>query len=100
MDNKMKIDAELANILFAELSQGDEYEGFKVVHDGDWIDEGKYQNREVIVEKDGKCYALCDSRSGSYYTDWYYCSEDDWKNGVEMPEVIKKEKIIYEWVKA
>jgi len=45
---------------------------YEVVEEGDWIDDGKYQHRNFDVKIDGKYYSFSESRSGSYYTDWYH----------------------------
>jgi len=47
-------------------------ERFEVIEDGDWISEGKYENRKVVVKEisTGKFYMFCHSRSGSPFTDY------------------------------
>lgn len=68
---------------------------FKIVEDGDWVDDGKYSHREVIFSKENKFYSLSVSRSGSYYTDYYYDWEDTDK--FECPEVEAVEKTVTVW---
>jgi len=50
--------------------------GYEVVEEGDWIDDGKYQYRNFDVKIADKYYSFSDSRSGSYYSDWYYSIQD------------------------
>lgn len=101
----MKIDGKLAKLLFFECYIGDKepIEGYRLIYESDWedVDRAKYFSCTKVFEKDGKFYALSDTRSGSYFTDWNYDSEFEWKDGVvnvDFPEVKKVEKIIYEWV--
>ncbi len=71
----------------------EEDDALKTVKDGDWRDDGKWSHRVVVVEHDGKFYKISQSRSGSYYTDYYY-------NDPEIIEVQRKEetKIVVTWV--
>lgn len=68
------------------------------VDQNDWEGSGKYQTKEVIFKYEGKFYMICDSRTGSYYSDYCYDSED-WENDDEQEckEVEKIEVIMYEW---
>lgn len=72
--------------------------GVKVLEEGDWDDEGKYQYRTdigVLVEYDSDSYRVirtfdiaitaCITRSGSYFSDYYYEYED-----LEVNKIIKK----------
>jgi len=72
---------------------------YTVVEVGEWIDDGsgKYQNQFTIFEYDGRFFELHISRTGSYYSDYYYSSED-WGDEVECHEVEKKEIITHKWV--
>jgi hypothetical protein len=49
-------------------------EEFEEVEDGDWTQDGKYQFSTSIVRHDptGRFFAIHNTRSGSYHTDWYY----------------------------
>jgi len=67
-------------------------ESWKMVDEGDWTDEGKYQNCEMIVEKNGQYFAIALGRSGSYYTDWYY-------DEPECYPVERKEITTVKWVR-
>lgn len=99
---KITIDGALADLLFSEVDEGDQEEGFKCVYESDWedIDRAKYFAKEKVFEKDGKFYVLCDTRSGSYFTDWHYESDGQWVKDkqVSLEQVEKKEKITFEWV--
>jgi hypothetical protein len=44
----------------------------EVVVDVDWDDDGKYQNGNIVVKIDGRFFSIEGSRTGSYFTDWYY----------------------------
>jgi hypothetical protein len=84
-------DRELAKKLL-ELFEGDAEE-LAVVERGEWTQDHKYQNRETVCGYGGKFYSFCESRSGSYHTDWYY-------NDTEVYEVQPVKKIVEttEWV--
>lgn len=62
-------------------------------------DGGKYEYKETIFEFGGKNYLVSESRSGSYYSDYYYESED-WSDDSEQicDEVEKVAITKYEWV--
>lgn len=82
------------------ILQDEPLEGFKIVSDGEWEDGGKYQNRAVTFETNGKLYDVYDSRSGSHFTDWYY-EHEDFGPEVECPEVraVTKTIVTYEVIK-
>lgn len=80
-----------------ELLSEEEYEGFELVEQGDWISEGKYESQECVFKFEDKFYAITDSRSGRHYTDWYYDS-DDWDEFVECTEVKSVEVMKFTWV--
>lgn len=72
----------------------------KHVEDTGWFEDGgKYEYRDTVFKFDGKHYLVSESRSGSYYSDYYYESEDWSDDGeqdcaeVEMVAVTK-----HEWV--
>lgn len=73
-------------------SDGTKY-SWKIVDDGDWVSEGKYEYSDVVVQVTKGDEALDlfllqnASRSGSYYSDYYY--------QYESPDLVeRKEKII------
>jgi hypothetical protein len=91
----MKIKSKLAKkLMFRDT--GDEMDGFVVKDPGEWIDEGKYSHKETIVKFGESYYSIFDSRSGSYFSD-YYNDSDDWGEEIEIDEVIPKQitKTIY-----
>lgn len=49
---------------------------YEVVNEENWIDDGKYQYRCFGVKIEGKYYSFHESRSGSYYSDWYNQIDD------------------------
>lgn len=58
-----------------ELFQ-DEAKSVEIVEDGDWIDDGKYSFKDTIVKYQDTYYQISESRSGSYFTDYYYNDPD------------------------
>lgn len=75
------------------ITSDDEIEGkdYVMVEDADWRDDGKYQFGEYIFSSEGKFYVLRVSRSGSYYTDYYY----DYM--LDCPEVEKAQRVEEYW---
>ena len=73
----------------------DDTEEFEIVDIGEWVGEGKYEFCRVILLKDNKNYRLDISRSGSYFTDWYYCWKDT--DSYDCPEVEQVEIKKMEW---
>ncbi len=82
---------------YDDIMAGFHSERFEIIEKGDWISEGKYESREVVVlEKEtGKYYAAGQSRSGSYFTDY------EWENDLDLVEVkpVEVTKIEYKVVK-
>ena len=74
-----------------------EEEGIEFVESSGWRDDGKYSHNEYIFKFQDKYYLVLNSKTGSYYSEYYYNSED-WSEEIECPEVEKKEKITHEWV--
>lgn len=72
----------------------EEAEEVEIIEEGDWVSEGKYEVCESILKYKEKLFCMVQSRSGSYYTDYYY-------NEPHFYEVIPKviSKTIYEAVK-
>lgn len=69
------------------------------VEDTGWVgDGGKYETKETVFKHNGKHYAIYESRSGSYYSDYWYDS-DDWSDDGEQDcaEVEKVAITKYEW---
>lgn len=90
----MKIKKELALAIVHDDGIPD---NVKIVEQGEWIDDGKYSFQEIVFEMDGKTYEICNSRSGSYFSDYYYDSED-WGDEVVVTEVRKIEVMQTKWV--
>jgi hypothetical protein len=78
---------------------GDDCSNWYLIEQGKWEDDGKYSYREVILQfdEDKAFYIYWESRSGSYFSDYYYAIEDE-QDEIELAEVEKKEKVTYEWV--
>jgi len=85
-----------AKDLMIAITEEDAPEGFEIVEEGEWIQDYKYQCREIVFKFEDKHYSLVESRSGSYHSDWYYSSED-WADEVEVTEVEPVEVIEVEW---
>ena len=68
----------------------------RVVEEGDWVSDGKYESCEVIFTDGVRFYTATASRSGSYYSDYTY--ESDWDDGdADVAEVAKVTKTIEIW---
>ncbi len=61
------IDIEIVLELFSA-----EDDSLVIVEAGEWVDDGKYSNKETIVKYNDKFYAVNQYRSGSYFTDYDY----------------------------
>ena len=66
---------------------------------GQWVDEGKYQFQENILQNTstGRYYSYGLSKSGSYFSDFTYSFEWE-KDEIELVEVVKVNKVIKVWV--
>lgn len=69
-----------------------EDDALEIIEEGDWVSEGKQDICETIVKHEGKYYEITQSRSGSYYSDYYYDDPD-------VCEVVPKEITTTKWVK-
>jgi hypothetical protein len=81
-----------------DLWRGDTPDGFELVEEGDFVQDGKYQVAEMIFLFEGKHYAYYIERSGSPFTDWTY--EWEWlakDSLVSCSEVQKVEVTTTEW---
>lgn len=78
------------------ILEEDPPEGFEIVEEDAWVQDGKYQYKDTIFSYQGKYYELTESRSGSPFTDWEYDSEY-WPDEKEVPEVEKVPTTIYQW---
>lgn len=68
----------------------------RVVEEGDWVSDGKYESCEVIFTDGERFYTATALRSGSYYSDYAY--ESEWNDGdAEIVEVRKVTKTIEVW---
>jgi DNA repair protein SbcC/Rad50 len=70
------------------------------VEDTGWVgDGGKYEYKETIFKFESKYYLISESRSGSYYSDYYYETEDWSDDGEQDCNEVKKVVVEkYEWV--
>jgi len=71
-----------------------------MIEEGDWVSSGKYEYQACVVmnNESGKYYKYEISRSGSYYSDYYYPHIEDDK-GVELSEVrpVEKTVVVKSW---
>ena len=49
---------------------------YTLVQDIEWDDDGKYQNGMIVIDVEGRFFAIGGSRSGSYFTDWHHNIDD------------------------
>ena len=80
------------------------YESLEHIETSNWEDDGKYSYCDVIFKYDSKIYLWTITRSGSYFTDYYYDWEDidsskRKETYIESTEVERVEVIKYEWRK-
>lgn len=66
----------------------------EVIEEGEWIGDGKYQDKQMIFAnaKTGKHYSYYISRSGSYFTDYEYMATDSPVEVEKVTETITVEK--------
>lgn len=79
-----------------DLRVGQSHNDLTLVHEGKWVDDGKYSFCHRVFQFKDKTYRVTDRRTGSYYSDYYYES-DDWDDEVECEEVEKFEVVTHEW---
>lgn len=79
---------------FGEILDGD-HENFKLIKEGDWEVDTKYQSRTSIVQDvvTGKYYSGTESRSGSPFTDYEYYSDQTLYEVVRLEET----RVIVTW---
>lgn len=70
-----------------------DYDALKVIEEGEWVANDKWQYCTTIVEYEGKFYEIYQARSGSHFTDYYY-------EPSSIQEVILKEetRVVQVWV--
>ncbi|MDK1004054.1 hypothetical protein [Bacillus subtilis] len=90
----MKLTQEQLNELFFEEEIEVDGITLKVVEEGDFEQDGKYQAAELIFTDGEKFYSGFISRSGSPFSDWIY---DDWGDA-DITEVEKREVVVTKWV--
>ena len=85
---------EFDDVAYASTVKCDD-EDWTMVEEGDWISSGIWEIQTCVVmnNESGKYYKYELSRSGSYYSDYYYKHMED-DDGVELSEVKPVEKTI------
>lgn len=84
--------------LMYDAKRGESVNGLELVEDTGWYSGGKYEQREWIFKFEDHYYEVCDSREGSYHTD-YYTYSCDFPEEVECDEVFPKEVTKIVWVR-
>ena len=90
-----------SSIIKESVLDGCDYkeEGIEFIEESGWEDDGKYSNNTYVFKYDGKYYCVYDSKTGSYYTDYYFGSEN-WGAEIECHEVESYEVIVKKWRRA
>ena len=87
------------NVEYASTVKCDD-ENWTMIEEGDWISSGKWEHQTCVVmnNESGKYYKYELSRSGSYYSDYYYKHMED-DDGVELSEVkpVEKTVVVKSW---
>ena len=76
-----------------------EYNGLEFIECDDWVVNHKYEHCTLIFKFEGKHYGWHMSRSGSYYTDYYYSHEDEKESECYEVEQVQVVKIVWQAVK-
>lgn len=70
-----------------------------MIEKNDWVSSGKWEDQTCIVKNvtSGKYYEYELSRSGSYYSDYYYNHQEE--GGVHLNEVVPYEEtvVVVKW---
>lgn len=96
----MQLNKDEFEIVREAWSKATEDNPWVMVEEGDWIQDGKYQNQTCIVQdsRTGRHYSFDIRRSGSPFSDWYYPHEDE--EEFWLTEVVSQTRtiIVTEWV--
>jgi hypothetical protein len=79
------IDEDLKQMLIDIAEYGAGHCGFETVQEGEWEVDHKWEHKETIIKYLDKFYCVQQSRSGSYFTDYYYNDPDVYE--VEPKEI-------------
>lgn len=90
----MKLTKKQVNQMFSEGGLEEDGLNLRVVEEGEFEQDYKYQSAEVIFTDGEKFYSATVTRSGSPFTDWYY---EDY-GYADITEVEKREVTITKWV--
>lgn len=98
----LKLDNEFISVIeYIFLDNGEEFEvedkKYKIIDEGRWEDNGKYQTLKIIIQdlSTEKYYSIGQTRSGSYFTDYNY-EFDSIAYEVRPVEVTKIDWVIVE----
>jgi hypothetical protein len=94
----MKVKFPRANIKeLTRCREGEKSGDLELIDEGNWIDDGKYSNQELVFKNsEGKFYIYHNSRSGSYFSYYYNCIDDE-PEMIECSEVKQVEVKTLEW---
>lgn len=69
----------------------EDHECYKLVEEGDWTQDCKYQFADVVFKEvnSGEFFKMTLSRSGSYHSDWEYSYEYGVTEAVQVEKVTK-----------
>lgn len=96
----MEINSEEFELVQEAWHSPSEENKWVLVEEGDWVQDGKYQEQTNIVKDSltGKFYRYSISRSGSPFTDWYYPHQDESKHYLEEVTQQTRTITVTEWV--
>lgn len=69
---------------------------FKIIKTSSWTAEGKYETCSFIFKHEDKFFRVYESRSGSYFTEYHYESQD-WDDEIDCEEVEEIEIVKKTW---
>lgn len=91
---ELGLEAHLLEMFEQEAHQCIDNDDFRLLEEGNWIQNGKAQTKRTICEYKGRFFKFVEHRNGSPYTEWYY----DEPNVFEVVPV-EKTIVITEWEK-
>jgi hypothetical protein len=88
------LEAHLLDMFEQEAHQNIDNDDFRMVEEGNWIQDNKRQYKRTICEYKGRFFKFVESRTGSPHTEYYY-------DEPSVFEVVPVEKtiVITEWEK-
>ena len=95
MSNWLKVDK--SDVMHVISGDGEEKDMWQLVESGEWIQDYKYQEREIILYRttDETYWRYVESRTGSAFTEYHY--EDQYSDTISICQVEKKEVTVTVW---